>query len=274
MPPTGQAARPPGAATRAALPGPETRLISDVRAALSAAGDPTRAADQQRYMKSVMPYHGVTLPQVRKLTRPILSAYRPTDRGAWEGAVRAMWDEATHREEWYVAIALARHRHAAPWQDAATLALYEHLVRTGAWWDVVDETAAHLVGGVLARDRTDVTPLMRLWATSEHLWLRRTAVLCQLNHKSETDTALLRAAIEANLEDSSFWLRKAIGWALRQHARTDPVWVRGEVERWGARLSPLSRKEALKHLDDRRDEDGLPEHGGSGPPQREETSSK
>ena len=63
-----------------------------------------------------------------------------------------------------------------------------------------------------------------------------------------TDVDLLRHAIEANLDDATFWIRKAIGWALRDRARTDPDWVRAEVERYGERLSGLSRREATKHL--------------------------
>jgi 3-methyladenine DNA glycosylase AlkD len=89
---------------------------------------------------------------------------------------------------------------------------------------------------------------MRRWATDDDLWVRRSAVPCQLPHKGDTDTGLLREAVEANVADSSFWLRKAIGWALREYAKTDPDWVRAEVERLGDRLSGLSRREALKHL--------------------------
>jgi 3-methyladenine DNA glycosylase AlkD len=89
---------------------------------------------------------------------------------------------------------------------------------------------------------------MRRWAVDDDLWVRRTAVLCQLPHKGETDAALLRDVVESNVADPSFWLRKAIGWALREYAKTDPDWVRLEVDRMGDRLSGLSRREALKHL--------------------------
>ena len=89
---------------------------------------------------------------------------------------------------------------------------------------------------------------MQAWAQDEDLWVRRTAVLSQLDHKAYTDTELLHDTIEPNLADTSFWLRKAIGWALRDYARVDPDWVRSEVERLGGRLSGLSRREALKHL--------------------------
>ena len=149
-----------------------------------------------------------------------------------------------HREERYAATALARHRAARPWQDPAALDLYRHLVVTGAWWDHVDEVASHLVGGVLAGHRDDVTPVMRAWAVDDDLWVRRTAVLCQLNHRADTDVDLLRDVVEANVDDRSFWLRKAIGWALREHSKTDPDWVRAEVDRFGDRLSGLSRREA------------------------------
>lgn len=223
-------------------------LAAQVRGLLAAAGDPARAAAQQRYMKSEMPFHGISAPELRALLRPLLAAYRPASRAVWEADVRTLWDEASHREERYAATALARHRVARPWQDPDVLPLYRHLVVTGAWWDHVDEIAAHLVGGVLAGHRGDVTPVVRAWAGDADLWLRRTAVLSQLRHRADTDTALLHDVIVANLDDPSFWLRKAIGWALRAYARTDPDWVRAEVARLGDRLAPLSYREATKHL--------------------------
>lgn len=226
----------------------DRELVALVREVLAGAGDPERAAGQQRYMKSEMPYWGVTLPQIRTLLKPLLKEHPPVSREAWEATVRALWDEATHREEWYAAVMLAQHPAARGWLDPASLDLWRHLVTTGAWWDVVDEVAADLVGAVLAGHREEVTPVIRAWAVDEHLWLRRTAVICQLGAKERTDLDLLRFAIESNVDSTSFWLRKAIGWALRQYARTDPEWVRAEVDRLGGRLSGLSRREATKHL--------------------------
>jgi len=222
--------------------------LEQLRAELAAAGDPVKAEQQQRYMKSAMPYHGLAAPELRALLRPHLRAFAPTDRAEWERTVLSFWDGATHREEWYAAIALARHRSARSWQDVATLGLYRHLVVTGAWWDVVDETAQHLVGACLRADRSPVTEVMRRWAVDDDLWLRRTSIICQIAHGADVDRDLLTFAIERNLDDPSFWLRKAIGWALRQYARVDPAWVRAYVERLGARMSGLSTREATKHL--------------------------
>jgi 3-methyladenine DNA glycosylase AlkD len=222
--------------------------LEDLRAELAAAGDPERAANQQRYLKSEMPCHGLSAPELRALLRPHLRAFAPVDRTAWETAVLTWWDGATHREERYAAIALARHRVARPWQDVRSLDLYRHLVVTGAWWDVVDVVAGHLVGGVLAGHRAQATPVLRAWAVDDDVWVRRTAVICQLGHGDDTDLDLLAFAVERNLDDPSCWLRKGIGWALRQYARTDPDWVRAYVDRLDGRLSGLSRREATKHL--------------------------
>ena len=171
-------------------------------------------------MKSAMPYHGVTAPRLKQALRPILATYAPADRAAWEDTVRELWDGATHREERYAATALARHRAARAWQDPAVLDLYRHLVVTGAWWDHVDEVAAHLVGGVLAGHRPEVTPVMRAWARDDDLWVRRTAVLSQLRHQAGDRHRPAARRRRGQLDDRSFWLRKAIGWALREYSRT------------------------------------------------------
>ena len=224
----------------------DSALVDAVLTGLASRADPERAVAQQEYMKSARPFHGVSLPETRTLVRTALREHPIRSRDAWQAAVLELWDGAAHREELYAAIAVARAGRA--WHDPAALPLFRHLIVTGAWWDVVDEVAQHLVGAVLARHRAEVTPLVREWSVDADVWLRRTAVICQLRHREDTDLDLLREAIDVNLDDESFWLRKAIGWALRQHARTDPGWVLAEVERWGDRLSPLSRREALKHL--------------------------
>jgi 3-methyladenine DNA glycosylase AlkD len=224
-------------------------LLDDLRRALGTAGDAVRAAGQQRYMKSAMPYWGLTSPVLRATVRPILDepAYRIETRQEWEGTIRALWDEATHREEWYAALAVARHRHYRRWRDSDTMPLYRHLIETGAWWDVVDDIATHLVREVVLGNPEVEGLRMREWADDEHLWIRRSAVICQVGAKDRTDPVLLADVIEPNLSDRDFFVRKAIGWALRDYARTRPEWVKTFVSSHES-LSGLSRREALKHL--------------------------
>lgn len=235
---------PPGSA-----PGARQDLLAAIRAALAEHACPANAVAQQRYMRSAMPYLGLTMPLLRATLRPVLGdpAYRLGSRPQWAATVRALWDEATHREHWYAALALARHRPYRPFRDARALPLYRHLVQTGAWWDVVDEVATHLVRELREADPAGLGPRMRQWAGEPGLWVRRTAILCQVGSATRTDPDLLADAIAPSLQDPDFFARKAIGWALRDYARTDPVWVRAYVA-GHPQLSGLSRREALKHL--------------------------
>ncbi|SDS82110.1 3-methyladenine DNA glycosylase AlkD [Actinopolymorpha singaporensis] len=227
---------------------PAHRLVEAVRAGLAAAADPERAERMRAYMKSEMPFRGVPAPVVSKLCRQVLAAHPLGDRASWAATVRALWDDAAFREERYAALALTGHRAYRHWQDPGTLDLYEHLAVTGAWWDYVDEIAANRVGPILAGDPAAVAPVLLEWAAGEDIWLRRVAILAQLKAKGAADTALLRACLEPSLGRSEFFLRKAIGWALREYAGTDPTWVLAYVAEQKDRLAPLSRREALKHL--------------------------
>lgn len=198
-------------------------------------------------MKSAMPFLGVPKPVLVSALRPVLATHPVAGRAVWEATVRRLYDEAGWREERYAALALLDVRAARDWHDSALLPLLEHLVVAGAWWDLVDDVATHHVAPVHRADPTTTAPVLMAWAGSEDLWLRRTAILGQLGSGVGTDRALLAAVIEPAISSREFFLRKAIGWALRDLARHDPDWVRSFVASHDD-LSPLSRREALKHL--------------------------
>lgn len=240
------------AATVLTMPDPVADLLGSVRSGIAALADPARATQMQAYMKSALPYRGVTSAPLRALLTGLYATHPLPDRETWEACVRELWDLASFREERYAAMALASHRLYRTHQDPAAMPLYRHLVVTGAWWDYVDSLASHNVAAILVSHPVELTSLMTAWSVEDDLWLRRTSILCQLHRKHRVDLDLLRSALEANLEGSrfgsEFFVRKAIGWALRQHARTDPDWVRAFVAEHEHRLSGLSRREALKHL--------------------------
>jgi 3-methyladenine DNA glycosylase AlkD len=121
------------------------------------------------------------------------------------------------------------------------------LLVSGAWWDFVDEIAVRRIGPILRAEPDALTPQMRNWARDADRWRRRTSVICQVGSKSGTDTELLTHTIEATIDDPDFFLRKGIGWALREYAKTNPGWVRRFADTH-PELSGLSRREALKHL--------------------------
>jgi 3-methyladenine DNA glycosylase AlkD len=226
-----------------------TGFRSELIDRLTAAGDPRRAVDQQRYMKSALPFHGVPVPQARRIAAAVARDHPCADRRAWQTTVLDVWRRATHREQRYGAEELAYLRPYRPWLDADALPMLEEMIVTGAWWDHVDRLAGHHVGHALDHDRDRVRPVVWAWATDTDLWKRRTAILCQLRAGPRTDLDLLAHAIGASTPSDEFFLRKAIGWALRQYARTDPDWVRRYVTDHDDELSPLSRREAMKHLD-------------------------
>jgi 3-methyladenine DNA glycosylase AlkD len=222
-------------------------LRPKVRAVLAPIAEPARAPKMQAYMKSEMPYLGVTSPKLRAALRALYATYPFDSAEGWRADVLALWRTAQVREERYAAIQLTGHRKATPFQTLEALPMYEEMIVDGAWWDYVDEIAANRIGPLLAKYPKDMTRTMRAWSRSPDMWKRRTSILCQLGRKGAIDLELLYACIAPSIASKEFFLRKAIGWALRQHARYAPA----EVERYVAahpELSGLSKREALKHV--------------------------
>ncbi|MER7364375.1 DNA alkylation repair protein [Nonomuraea wenchangensis] len=217
-----------------------------VRLALQEAAEPDKAETMRAYMKSPMPFLGVQAVPRRATLRRVFAEHRIDSAPEWRRAVLALWREAEYREERYAAVDLSGHHYYRRFQTLYTIPMYEEMIVTGAWWDLVDELATHRVGALLAAYPDSMRPLMLEWAHDADLWKRRTAILCQNRFRSRTDTALLYACIEPSLSDNDFFARKAIGWALREYAKTNPAEVVRYVRAKG--LSGLSRREALKNV--------------------------
>jgi 3-methyladenine DNA glycosylase AlkD len=222
-------------------------IVERLRADLAAHADPAAAVEMQRYMKSAMPFRGVAKPARERLLKAAVTAFPLADGDELDAVVRELWDGAEYREERYLALSLTGHRRHLPWLAPSWVPLLRHWIVTGGWWDFTDEIASRRIGPLLRAHPDVLRPMVRGWINDPDRWLRRTSVICQLQAGPATDTALLTEAIEANLADPDFFLRKGIGWALRQYVRTDPEWVRAFVADHPG-LSPLSRREALRHL--------------------------
>jgi 3-methyladenine DNA glycosylase AlkD len=226
----------------------ETMLLRKLRKALRAAADPDKAAGMQAYMKSAMPYLGVQTPLLRGVCRTVFADLEFATAASWQEHVLGLWRNARFREERYAALHLAGDKRALAFQTLAAMKMYEELIVTGAWWDFVDDIASHRVGPMLAKYPASMQRRMLLWSRCDNLWKRRTAILCQLGFKGETDLKLLYACIEPSLGSREFFLQKAIGWALRQYAWTDPREAQRYVRENRSRLSALSCREALKNV--------------------------
>jgi 3-methyladenine DNA glycosylase AlkD len=225
----------------------DEQLVKAIRTGLAGLADPVKAPAMQAYMKSTMPFRGVASPERSVLLKEILADHILPDRVTYTATVLELWRVAEFREERYAAIALSGHRAYRQWQDPELVPMYEEMIVSGAWWDHVDELAIRRIGPILRADRARVTPLMLSWAADRDLWRRRTAIICQVGAKEDTDTDLLTRTIEPAIAEPEFFLRKGIGWALREYAKTAPDWVRSFVDDHPG-LSGLSRREALKHI--------------------------
>jgi 3-methyladenine DNA glycosylase AlkD len=223
-------------------------LLAVLRRELAAAGTPERAAGARAYMKSAMPFHGVDTQTLRAICRRVFAAHPVAGAAAWRRDVLALWRGAKFREERYAAIGLAGERRARAFQTMASLPMYEEMIVTGAWWDFVDTLASKRLGDVLRNEPAPMRKAMRAWSRGEDMWKRRSAILCQITFKRETDLDLLFELIEPSLSSKEFFLRKAIGWALRSYAWTDEKPIVKYVEKNRSRLSPLSVREALKNV--------------------------
>ncbi|WIV53598.1 DNA alkylation repair protein [Amycolatopsis nalaikhensis] len=227
--------------------GADLRLVKAIRTGLAELADPVKAPEMRAYMKSDMAFRGVAKPERSGLLKRLLAEHILPDRVTYSATVLELWRGAEFREERYAAIDLSGYRTYRPWQDVELVSMYEEMIVGGAWWDYVDELAIRRIGPILRADRARVTPIILRWAADRDLWRRRTAIICQVGAKEDTDTDLLTRAIEPAIGEAEFFLRKGIGWALRDYAKTAPDWVRSFVDDHPG-LSGLSRREALKHI--------------------------
>jgi 3-methyladenine DNA glycosylase AlkD len=220
-------------------------LVDGIRAGLGEMADPGRAPQMQAYMKSDMPYLGVRVPIVRQIVAAQLRRHPPESSKSLGESASQLWRAAKHREERYAATALTRNKLTR--SDMSLLPLYQEMIVSGAWWDHVDEVS-HRIGDLLLAHPGAMRPVVLAWSVDDDLWLRRAAIICQLGHRTSTDLVLLTEVITPNMSDKEFFIRKAIGWALRDYAWTDPGWVSEFVTSRRDVLSPLSIREATKNI--------------------------
>ena len=224
------------------------KLIATVSSRLSEHDDPEKASQMRAYMNSEMPYLGVQTPQRRALCKEVFAELPLTSFVEWQQTILRIWRNASYREERYAAIDLASFPGYREYRGMKALPMYEEMITTGAWWDYVDGIATGPVAEIMRRSPKGMSRRMRSWARSGDIWKRRTSIICQLGFKDHTDLMLLYDCIDPSMERKEFFLRKGIGWALREYAKTDPQEVIRYVKQHRHLLSPLSRREALRNV--------------------------
>lgn len=218
--------------------------IGELRAGLLVVADVEKAPEMAAYMKHRFTYLGCSAGERRKVSKPILNAAKKMDPDALLDLAHRLWAEP-EREFHYVGMDVVRA--GAKNLRADDLGRVRRLIEATPWWDTVDSLAIHSVG-TLVTEYPDLVGEMDEWIESNDIWIARTALLHQLMYKERTDINRLFTYCTMHMESSEFFIRKAIGWALRQYARTDPDAVRAFVLNNEDSLSGLSKREALKNI--------------------------
>ncbi len=175
---------------------------------LQSAADPSKTPGMQAYMKTEMPFYGVQKAGRTPILRQLVKEFITPER----------------------------------------LPLYRQLIVDGGWWDFVDEVATQLVRSLVINHPKDSWPTVDTWIHDEDMWLRRAAIICQVGAKDHTDPARLFRFCEVCIDEREFFIRKAIGWALREYAKTEPDAVADFINGRRDGLSGLSFREGSKHI--------------------------
>jgi 3-methyladenine DNA glycosylase AlkD len=224
-----------------------TILVDGVASTFAAQADPERATEMSRYMKDQFAFVGLAAPERRRLQRELLRGRPKPGEPELTRIVKACW-RRKEREVQYFAIDYVRAhvRRCSP----SFISVLQWLISHKSWWDTVDILAAHGVGP-LVEEHPALRATVDEWIDAEDFWLARSAIIHQLNYKANTDADRLFAYCRRRASDPELFIRKAIGWALREYSKTAPSAVRRFVEEHDETLSSLSKREALKWLERR-----------------------
>lgn len=213
---------------------------------LREAGSPQRAAAQKAYLKSDLEFAGVAVPQLRSMVRAWHRA-RPELTGAeLTSTVRALWDSPLYECRQSAVLLCERHRDLL---QAADIALIEELLRTSGTWALVDGLAASVAGDLVER-YPELAGTLDRWASDQDFWIRRSALLAMLGplRRGDGDFARFARYADMMLEEREFFIRKAIGWVLRETAKRRPDLVAAWLGPRVHRASGITVREAVKPL--------------------------
>jgi 3-methyladenine DNA glycosylase AlkD len=206
--------------------------------------DEFHAKRKTAYMRHLFPFIGLLTPLRKTLQKPLFKTSAIHDERHLKRILIDLWDKE-QREFQYAALDLAASFRKLA--SSLTLEVYERMIRQKSWWDTVDDIAANLVGPLVS-DHPNLLEVMDQWIQDENLWIRRTALIFQLKWKKQTDARRLFSYCSQLMHERDFFIRKAIGWALRQYSKTDPRAVEQFIGNNRLKLSQISKKEASKYI--------------------------
>lgn len=205
--------------------------------------DKRQAPAMEAYMKGISPFLGIKKPIRAAVSKELMSTLvKSGDLNDIE-FVRSLWLKP-YREYHYFAMEFAEKKKLFKQEEA--IVLFEWMITTKSWWDTVDFLASHLVAKYFKQHPEREEEIIHRWIDSDHMWLNRSAMIYQIFYGEKTNEERMVRAILTHISSKEFFLRKAMGWALRQHAKVNPLFVRNFVGTH--EFSGLTIREALKHF--------------------------
>jgi len=205
--------------------------------------DPVRADNSKKYLRDQFGSLGITAVPFRRAVKDFVKTYGSPDQKIIYQLMTFLWS-VTYREYQHAGIEILRRKPSLIGKK--DIGCIEMMITTKSWWDTVDAIAVFICGNYFNRFPEQIIPVTGRWIDSGHLWLMRSALLFQLKYKDKTDTELLAGYINKVSAHKDFFIRKAIGWVLRDYSKKNPEWVRSFVKKYP--LSGLSYREATKYL--------------------------
>lgn len=205
--------------------------------------NPENAGPMKKYMKDNFEYFGIKSPVRKEISKTFLAKYKELFKDEAFELVEELWNEPQRELQYFAMDFLQKYTKQFEKED---IQFIRFITENKAWWDSVDFIAKNITGPYFLKFPEQLDPVLNDWKDSGHLWLQRSCIIYQLGYKKITDTTRLAYFCNYFKHEKEFFLRKAIGWSLREYAKVDPEWVKAFVE--DAELEGLSRREALKNL--------------------------
>ena len=211
------------------------KLILDLKGQFEANANPTQAIPMKKYLRNQFEFYGLKAPEHRAIAKRVTVKYLNPDVEMVREVLALAWLEEKREFQMFAVDYAIKHRGilAGDTSDVclASTDCIKSLLTTKSWWDTVDMLASNVVGYFASMYPDSLIPVMDEWVDSEKMWLRRTAIIHQLNYKDKTDQELLFKYCLQCCHEREFFIEKAIGWALRTYFRVSPAEVKKFVKK-------------------------------------------
>ena len=204
--------------------------------------DKENAIAMAKYMRNLFEFYGLATPKRKKLYKDFLKEEKKNKKVDWDFLNKCYLD--SHREfQYLVSDYLITMNDYLTYDDIPKIKKY---IKTKQWWDTID-FLDRVIGEIGLKDNR-VDDVMLEWSCDNDFWVRRVAIDHQLCRKEKTNTELLEKILVNNFGRDEFFINKAIGWALRDYSKTNPLWVREFINKYKDKMSNLSIREASKYI--------------------------